>query len=168
MLAGSTSTTISGGYQVAQQGKPLRHQLSRENIHSSQVATGPGEAGDKAEPDRVFSYDEKDRDNRGSVLRRNRRSVTLGCDNCSPSASQIDSKSRQSIDFILGRTVQDRHVLAFDKTCLLEALLESAQLVLVRCLGEESNHWHRWLLCLRRERPRCRRATKQRDELAPM
>src|SRR6266568_4628593 len=93
--------------------------------------------------------------------------MTLGCDNCDPSASQIDGKSRQSIEVVLGGTVQDRHVLAFDKTRLLEALLESAQLVLVRRLGEESNHRHRRLLRARRKRPSYRRAAEKGDELAP-
>jgi hypothetical protein len=45
--------------------------------------------------------------------------------------------------------------------------MESAQLVLVRCLGEESNHWHRRLLRVRGERPSERRTTEKRDELAP-
>ena len=33
--------------------------------------------------------------------------------------------------------------------------------------AEEADHRHRRLLRARRERPRCRRATEQRDELAP-
>jgi hypothetical protein len=35
-----------------------------------------------------------------------------------------------------------------------------------RCAVEDSDHRHRLLLRVRRERPRCRRAAEQRDELA--
>src|SRR5262249_6234280 len=36
-----------------------------------------------------------------------------------------------------------------------------------RCEVEKPDHWHRWLLRARRERPRRRRAAEERDELAP-
>src|SRR5262245_41499025 len=94
--------------------------------------------------------------------------MTYRCDNCDPLANQIDSKSRQSIEFVLGGTVQDRHVLAFDKTGLLEALLESAQLVLVPRLGEESNHRQRRLLRSRSDWPSHRSSAHECDELAPL
>ena len=73
-----------------------------------------------------------------SILGCERRLLTYGYDCCDPSASQIDSKGRQSIYFILGGTVQDRHVVALDKACVLQALLESAQKLL-----NSSRSW-RW------------------------
>src|SRR5215469_12917694 len=81
------------------------------------------------------------------------RLLTYGYDYCDPSASQIDSKSRQSIHFIIGGTVQDRHVVALDKACVLQALLESAQMLLdLQYRSEEPYHRHR-LLRAHHERP---------------
>ena len=152
--------TGSCGYHLAQQGKPLRHQLSRENINPCQVATGPGEADDKTEPDRVFCCNEKDRDRRCRRLRRERRRLTYGCDNSDPAANQIVSESRQLIK-IPGGAVSDRNVLVLDKACLLETLPESAQKLLVlQYGGEDPDHRYRRLLGPRNERP-CRRHTAQ-------
>ena len=93
--------------------------------------------------------------------------LTYGYDCCDPSASQIDSKGRQSIYFILGGVVQDRHVVALDKACVLQALLESAQKLLVlRYRGEEPDHRHR-LLRTRRERLGCNSTTKNCNEVSP-
>ena len=41
-------------HQLAQQFQPLRPHFNRQEIDASQVAAGPGEAGDKTRPDRVF------------------------------------------------------------------------------------------------------------------
>jgi hypothetical protein len=76
----------------------------------------------------------------------------------------------QPINLILGPAVDDRHVLALDIACLLEALAKSPKTVHHRVRGpgvEDPDHWHRWLLRLHRERPRRRRAAEQRYELAP-
>src|SRR5262252_2226225 len=81
--------TGSCGYQLAQQRKPLRNHLRRQNVHPCQVAAWPGEAGDKTELDRVLCCNEKDRDRRCSLLRRECRRLTYGEDGCDPSASQI-------------------------------------------------------------------------------
>jgi aerobic-type carbon monoxide dehydrogenase small subunit (CoxS/CutS family) len=55
----------------------------------------------------------------------------------------------------------DRHVLAFDVAGVFEALAKSAQTVphhrVRRPDVEPPDHWHRWLLRARRERPRRRR-----------
>ena len=42
------------GHQLTQELQPLCHQLSVEKIDPCQVAARPGEAGDKAKPDRIF------------------------------------------------------------------------------------------------------------------
>jgi hypothetical protein len=63
----------------------------------------------------------------------------------------------------------NRHVLAFDIAGRPQRLAKYAEPVrhrVRRCAVEEPNQWHRRLLRARRERPRCRRAAEQRDELA--
>src|SRR5262249_39662229 len=59
---------------------------------------------------------------------------------------------------------------AVDVTDLMKALPKCSQpwaLFVRECDAEKSDHLHRRPLRPRRERPRCRRAAKQRDELAP-
>src|SRR5258705_353306 len=94
---------------------------------------------------------------------------------CSPMARAAASKSLTAaswlgplIDLILGRVEFDRHVLALDIASVLQALAESAQLLLqplMRLAAEEPDHWHPRLLRARRERPCCG-CTEHRDELA--
>src|SRR5262249_1004385 len=64
------------------------------------------------------------------------------------------------------------HVPALDIAGFFQTLMECGQRVLRECVvgriaGKEPDHRHLRLLRARRERPRGRRATKQRDELAP-
>src|SRR5262245_55820096 len=64
----------------------------------------------------------------------------------------------------------DCNVLAFDKAPVFQTLTERSQelrVVAGRPGAEEPDHWHRWLLRARRQRP-CRRAAEQRDEPAPV
>ena len=85
-------------------------------------------------------------------------------------ANQFGRQRRQPIELTLGPAVFNRHVLALDVACLLQALAECAQTIRVRRQAmwvEEPDHRHRRLLRPRRERPRRRRAAEQRDELAP-
>src|SRR6516165_10166578 len=63
----------------------------------------------------------------------------------------------------------DCDILAFSEPCCIEAPAKSdhdGRDWPGRCT-EESDHWHRWLLRARRERPRGCRAAEQRDEGAP-
>jgi hypothetical protein len=65
--------------------------------------------------------------------------------------------------------VFDRHVLALDVANLFHALAELAYTVrqpVRRPAVEKSDHRHRRLLCVRRERP-CGRTADERDEVAP-
>src|SRR5262249_53506251 len=70
---------------------------------------------------------------------------------------------------LVRETKLDRHIAAFDETCFVQAFAERrndtcAQL---RHAGvNKSHHRHHCLLRTRRQRPRCRRAPEQRDELA--
>ena len=89
------------------------------------VAARPGEAGDKTEPDRVFSDDENDGDRRGRSLGREGRSGTAGrSDHGDLTANQVGRQRRQSIQLIVGPAILDRDVLALDEAGLLQALAE--------------------------------------------
>jgi hypothetical protein len=149
----------------------LCHQLTSDNINTRCITARPGEAGDEPEPDRVF-VDDKDNGNRRSCrLGRQRRSRASGHrDHRNSSASQIGRQRRQSTDLILGPAVFNHYILTLNNVCRFEALTEYTHTLRhsVRRSGvEEPDHWHRLLLCTRRERP-CSRSTKERDELAPL
>src|SRR5262245_25947984 len=126
---------------------------------------------DEAEPDGVVTCDEHDRDCRRCGLGRECRWVTSRRgDYGNPSANQIGRKLRQPVVLSLRPAVFDRDVLALHEARLVQPLAKSAQTVpqlLGRSLVEEPDHRHRELLRPSRNRPRRRRAAKQRDELAP-
>ena len=58
------------GHRVMQEPQPLGRHLSSEKIDAGRVTAGPGEAGDKTKPNRVFADTEDDRDCRGSSFGR--------------------------------------------------------------------------------------------------
>jgi hypothetical protein len=66
------------GHQLTQKLQPLCDQLVTEIIDTRQVTSWPGEAGDKAKPDRVFADGEDDRDCRGCRFGCQRRRNTSG------------------------------------------------------------------------------------------
>src|SRR6516165_2783858 len=153
-----------------QQVEPLCRQLTAEKVDPCQVATRPGEAGDKTKPDRVFGGNEGDRDGRGCRLDSGRRGGRARGDYSDLSANQFGRQLRQSIVLVLGETVDDCYVLALHIADLFEAQAECAQTVRhhVRRSGvEQPDYRHCRLLRARRERPRGRRAAEDRDELAP-
>ena len=55
-------------YQLVQQFQPLCNQFTVEKVDAGQVAARAGQAGDKTEPDRIFSDGEHDRNRRGGRL----------------------------------------------------------------------------------------------------
>jgi hypothetical protein len=128
-------------------------------IDSREVAAGPAKTGDEAKLDRVFADQEDDG---------NRRSCGLGCgdgrwtrghDHRDPSLHQFRRQRRQPIDLVVGPAVFDRDVLAFDQARVFQALAECTQAVSFGRRGvEKSDHRHRRLLRMRRERPRRRAA----------
>src|SRR5262245_56836321 len=74
-----------------------------------------------------------------------------------------------TIELIVGPAILDRDVLTFYKASFLQALAEPPQTIRqrVRRSGiKKHDHRHRGLLRVRRERPCCRCAAEQRDELA--
>src|SRR5262249_13821095 len=65
----------------------------------------------------------------------------------------------------------DCDVLSLDIARVAQALVKGGQFArrgIRRAPGEKSDHRHRRLLRIRRERPRGSRAAEQRDELAPV
>src|SRR6516165_11385374 len=152
-----------------QQVEPLCRQLTAEKVDPCQVATRPGEAGDKTKPDRVFGGNEGDRDGRGCRLGSGRRGGCARGDYGDPSANQFGRHFRQSIVLVLGEAVDDCYVLALHIADVFEAQAECAQTVhhRVRRSGvKEPNHGHRRLLRARRKRPCCR-TSNTGDELPP-
>jgi hypothetical protein len=89
--------------------------------------------------------------------------------NAYATTDQFGRQRRQSIDLIFGPAVFNRHVLALDEACILQALAKSAQTVrqlLRRSLVEEPDHRPRRLLRARRERPTPRRTADESNEIA--
>src|SRR5215831_10475189 len=85
--------------------------------------------------------------------------------------NQFTRQWRQLIKLILGPAVFDCDILAFTKAAVLKPLTKCAEQMGVRggrCTVKKSDHRHRRLLRMRRERPRGRRTAEQRDELAPV
>ena len=113
------------GHQLAQECQPLRHQFINEIIDARRVATRSGEAGDEAEPDRVFADGEDNGDRRGCRLGRERRRGTSSRgDHGDLAANQFGGQCRQPIELTLRPAVFDRHVLALDIASFAEALSE--------------------------------------------
>src|SRR5262249_28072474 len=81
---------------------------------------------------------------------------------------QISDQDRQSVSSIFRRAIFDLDVLACDEACFPQALAERGRQmrgISERGTADESDHRHRRLLRVCRERP-CRRTAEQRDELA--
>src|SRR5262249_57276619 len=78
-------------------------------------------------------------------------------------------EARQPIKLIVSPTIFDRQVLALDKSFFLQTLLECRHEMHKPCrrrVAKKADHRHCGLLRARHHRP-CRRATEDRDELAP-
>jgi hypothetical protein len=85
-------------------------------------------------------------------------------------ADEIGRQFRQSIESSLRPNIFDADVAVLDIASFVQSLAERGNLVAQhsrRPAAEKPDHRHRRLLRARRERPRRRRATEQRDELAP-
>src|SRR5215471_16188168 len=83
--------------------------------------------------------------------------------------NQVGRQCRQPVILILGEAIFKRDVLTLDKACFSQAMTDGGHEVWIvagRPGTEEPDQRHRRLLRPCRKRPR-RRATEQRDELAP-
>src|SRR5262249_202821 len=163
--------TSRPGHQFTQEFQPLRRQLIAEKIDPRQIAARPIEAGDEAQPDRVFAGAKDDRDRRRCRLGCERRGGTSGRNDYGYLAgNQLGRQLRQPVELTLSPAIFDRHVLALDIAGVLEALAECAHTVrkrIGRCTAEEPDHRHCRLLRARCERPR-RRAAEKGNELATL
>jgi hypothetical protein len=84
-------------------------------------------------------------------------------------ATRSAAMATQSIGAAVRPPIVDHHVTAFDVAGLGQAFAECGHEVrhlVRRRVPEKPNHRHRRLLRACSERPRCRRAAEQRDELA--
>src|SRR5262249_22305294 len=80
-------------------------------------------------------------------------------------ANKISRQSWQPVELVVSPAVFDRDILAFDVTCVLQALHKSAHRLRRRYGAKKADHWSCTLLRARPERPRHRRTAEQRDEL---
>ena len=145
----------------------LCHQLSTEDVDASQVAAGPGKAGDKTKPDRIFGDGEDDGDRRRRLLRR-RSGIGDGYNHADRPADQFRRQLRQPINRFFRPAVDDRCVLTLDIADRFQTIAECAQAIrnrVGRSDPQKPDDGHRRLLRARRERPR-RSAADQRDEIA--
>jgi hypothetical protein len=114
-------------HQPAKQFEPLRRQLGRQEIDAGQIAAGPGETGDKTEPDRILRDSEDDGDGRGCRFCRHCNDVSETGEHGDPSANQLGCQRRELLDVTFGPAVQDGDVVALDIAHLLQAIAECAQ-----------------------------------------
>src|SRR6516162_8964014 len=157
-------------HELVQRFQPLRPQFEDEKIRSGEVSARPTKTGHEPQPDRVAAHGEKDRNFRCRGLRcQCRRRTARGRDESDSPPDKIGCKFRQTTDIIFSPTVFEGHVLTFDIAGPLEPLTKFAQdrSVAVRGCRVEHPDYGYLLLRSRRERPPDRRATEQRDELAP-
>src|SRR5262245_16424306 len=90
---------------------------------------------------------------------------------CGLAVNQFGRKLWQSIVLAFRPAIFNLQVLALDEALLFQPLAEGPHAVGVavgRCGVKETDHRHRRLLRPRCERPRHRRATNKRDELAAL
>src|SRR5262249_39269597 len=135
-----------------------------------EVAAGPVEAPDDAEPHGIAA----DREHDGYRCRRRfgrqyRRITALRHNERHMAAHEFCRQCGKPIVVTLRPAVLDRDVLAFDVAGFLQTLSECANKVRIRSgrsAMKVTDHWNNRLLRARRERPRSRTAEK-RYELAP-
>jgi hypothetical protein len=117
--------TSCSGHQFTQEFQPLCRQLIADEVDPRQIATGSGNAGDKAKPHRVFGHAKDDRDCRGCRLGRERRRGTSSRNyDGDLSANQFRRQLRQSVDLIAAPAVLNANRLALDIAGIGEALAE--------------------------------------------
>src|SRR6516165_11125034 len=160
------------GHQIMEEPQALGRNFSGEKIDPGRVAARLGKAGDETKFDGVVADAEDDRDRCGRSLGRLSNGGLAGCsDNGYAPADEVSHERRQAIVSALQPVVFDHHVLALDVAGFVEGFAERSRIA-PRGLGrpnvDEADHRHRLLLRARRERPSCRYAAEQRDELAPL
>jgi len=156
-------------HQFAQNLQPFCHQFGGYKIDARDIAPRPGDAGDETEANGVAADNKDNRDRTGCAFRCEHNIAAFhGNDDAHIVADQFRRKRRQSLALALGPAIFHRKSLAFDMARLFQPLAQCAKRVdvrLGRCQPKKPDDRQCRLLRARCERP-CRRATKQRDELA--
>src|SRR5262245_24688379 len=158
--------------KVKQQAQPLRLQFGRKNIYSRDIPTWPIEAGNETVTNRVIRAREDDRYSRGGCLCCSDRRVGPAChDHRHLPAHQVRRHRWQPFVMVFRPSKLDCEVATFDIARLVQPPAQGGDELLERfgrCAAEKPHYRHGFpLLPARRNRPRCRRAAEQRDELAP-
>jgi hypothetical protein len=161
--------SFCGRKQGAEKADAFGFDGSNQNIDAGGVATRAGEARNQAEPHRVCTGTEQQRnvpadssDGQGCswTTRRYNKSDTA--------AHKLRCNGREALSVIVGKAVFDFHIAAFDITGSIQTFSKVGSESFRCALGlatEKSDHWYRRLLRPRSERPR-RRDRNPRDELS--
>ena len=141
-----------------------------EERYAREVAIRPAQVGDEPLLHRILARREHDRNGRGSRFCRRRRIAVAG-DHGHLTPDQIEGERWQPIGLIVRIAVLNGNVLPLDEAGVFQTLTECRRKMFERRgrrASEEPDHWHRWLLRPRCERPSRCSATEQCDELAPL
>jgi hypothetical protein len=109
---------------------------------------------------RVGAHAEHDRNRAGRGLGSKRSRGGNRDDHGNLAADEVDCQPRKAVVLVLRSAIFDRHVLSLDIADFRETApdgVHAASISFGRSWGKESDHRHRRLLRVRRERP-CRRA----------
>jgi hypothetical protein len=113
-------TELGGSrHHFVQQLESFCHHFDTEQGDASDVSTGPVEASDKAELDRVAICEKNDWNCCGRILSREYRGGAERGDHVYLMANQIGRQGRQSIILIVRPTILDGYVLTLDVTGVL-------------------------------------------------
>src|SRR6516225_6789805 len=126
--------------QLAQKPYPLAHRFRRQIVEAGCIAARPSQTGDKPKRHRVFGNPEDNGDGGGCVLGRAR--PRLGArrgDDADIATNEVGRELRKQIELSFG---------------LAEGINTAVAGTAGRHGAEEADHWQRWLLRTRRERPR--------------
>jgi hypothetical protein len=108
------------------------NRFDRKKIGACHVTAGPGETGDKTEPDRVLTdkKDDRYRCGRGFGCEYTCRAARR-YDDGDPTTDQVGRQRGQPIHLIAAPAVFDGDIFAFDEPCLSQALPKCGQPVRV-------------------------------------
>src|SRR5262249_13615763 len=154
-----------------EEAQPVGLEVENKRAYARDVAAGAIEAGDETAPDRVGASHVDDRYSRGRRLGRQCRYLAAWCNNDRHlSTHEIGGERGQLIVLSVGPAIVQGDVSTLEESDIFQALQDQRDERRVdgrRTRAENAAHRHRRLLRARRQRPRCRRAAEQRDELAP-
>src|SRR6516162_1074608 len=145
--------------QLAQKPYPLAHRSRRQIVEAGCIAARPSQTGDKPKRHRVFGNPEDNGDPGSCVLGRAR--PRLGArrgDDVNIATNEVGREFRKQIELAFGPAIFDGDVTTLNKTRFCQTLAEGINTAVAGTAGrhgaEEADHWQRWLLRTRRERPR--------------